>query len=119
MLSSVQKGLTGIPDNADAVMILLGDQPMIKIEVINQMISACKQSDKAILVARHGKKRGHPLVFRKAYIKEILSYAHGSSLRDLLENHPGEIEEVEVHDPGILKDIDTEQDYLNALNNQK
>ena len=118
MLSSVQCGLRNIPDNTDAVMVLLGDQPMTGNAVMDRVIEAYNISGKEIIVTSHGNKRGHPVLFGRKYIQEILDFPVEKSLRDLLQKYPGDIEQVEIETPEILRDIDTEKDYREELKHQ-
>ena len=115
MLSSVQYGLRALPDNHDAVMILLGDQPMIPASVINQVINSYHQTDKGIVIATHNGKRGHPILFEMKYRHEVLQLGPDHSLHDLTRNHRDDILEVEVDTPDILRDIDTIDDYNKEL----
>jgi molybdenum cofactor cytidylyltransferase len=115
MLSSAQAGLRSLPEATTAVMILLGDQPMISVEIMDRMIDQYKQSEKKILIASTDGRRGHPLIFSATYIPEILTYAKEDSLRNLTANHPGEVEEAETGKQEILRDIDTPQDYKNEM----
>jgi molybdenum cofactor cytidylyltransferase len=119
MLSSVQCGLREIGPGISAVMILLGDQPMIGKAVIERMIKAYRTTEKSILVATFNGKRGHPLLFHASYIPEILAFPSGSSLKSLLTKHSGQVQEVETGEPGILRDIDTEKEYQKELKYQK
>jgi molybdenum cofactor cytidylyltransferase len=68
-------------------------------------------SEKEIIIASHEKKRGHPILFGRKYIKELTGYPREASLRDLLKKHPSEILEMKTGNDGILRDIDTENDY--------
>ncbi|MEX0981519.1 MAG: XdhC family protein [Bacteroidales bacterium] len=113
MLSSVQAGLRSLPPATTAVMILLGDQPMISAEIMDRLIERYKQSEKDIIIASVNGKRGHPMIFSAKYIPEILVYGPKNSLRDLPEKNPGEVEELETGNPVILRDIDTPKDYEN------
>jgi xanthine dehydrogenase accessory factor len=115
MLSSVQCGLGAIPETTDAVMVLLGDQPMIEGSEMNKLIESFSDSGKEIIIATHRDKRGHPILFGRKYIDEIKGYAREASLRDLLQKHPEAIREIEAEDSGILRDIDTDEDYREEL----
>ncbi len=111
MFSSVKCGLEAVPDGADAVMVLLGDQPMIQADEMDQLIESYRNSEKGIAIATHGNKRGHPILFGKKFISDINGYPGEASLRDLLQKHPSEILEIKTGNDGILRDIDTENDY--------
>jgi xanthine dehydrogenase accessory factor len=115
MLSSVKCGLDHVPETTEAVMILLGDQPMVTSDEMNRLIESYGNPEKEILVATHGVKRGHPLLIGRKFISEIKGFSSESSLRDLLEIHPDEIQEMQTENDRILKDIDTEQDYESEL----
>ena len=115
MLSSVQCGLRAVPDSTNAVMVLLGDQPMIGNAITNRMIKAFKKTDKGIIVATHLGQRGHPILFSRKYIKEVMEFPLKESLKELLQKHPQDIEEMETGQPEILRDIDTEKDYQEEL----
>ncbi len=56
-------------------------------------------------------RRGHPLLIHPPLIREIARLDPARGLRQLLENHPTEVEEVPVEDPGVLADLDTPADY--------
>ncbi len=115
MLSSVKCGLKELPGGTDAVMVMLGDQPMIGRKVLDQMIHAYREYPGKILVAIHGGKRGHPLLFSSGFAGEILEMSGSQSLRNLLERHADRVIEVPVDSPEILRDIDTEKDYQYEL----
>jgi CTP:molybdopterin cytidylyltransferase MocA len=115
MLSSVQCGLRFIPGKFKGVLICPGDQPMVDKGIINMLISALRNSGKGIVVPYHEKKRGHPVMIDSKYYDEILNLSPSGTLRQIMENHPGDFEEVETTCSSVLKDIDTPEDYLNEL----
>lgn len=111
MLSSVQCGFRNIPPATDAVMIFLGDQPAIPGEIANILISEYRKSEKGIVIPVHKGRRGHPLLIDGKYRHIIDQLDHAVGLRELLYKYPEDVLEVNVETPGILKDIDTPQDY--------
>jgi len=115
MLSSIQCGLRALPDNTDAILVLLGDQPMIPASVINDVINAYRQTKKGIIIAVHNGKRGHPILFDKKYKQEVEQFNSDQSLHDLTRRNPEDILEIEVGTPVILRDIDTIEDYNKEL----
>ncbi|KPL11268.1 MAG: hypothetical protein AMS26_20370 [Bacteroides sp. SM23_62] len=115
MFSSVKCGLKAVSGAADAVMVLLADQPMIGAGEMDKLIESYRDSEKKIIIATHGNKRGHPVLIGSKYIHEIVGYPMQGSLRDILQNHPEDICEVQTDNAAILRDIDTEADYQEEL----
>ena len=117
MLTSVQCGVRALPENTDAVMIFLGDQPANNEVVINTLIEQYETSDKGILVPVYEGRKGHPLLIDRKYFNDIFNLNPDIGLRELLQNHEDDLEIVEVDEAGILRDIDTPEDYRNELKN--
>jgi CTP:molybdopterin cytidylyltransferase MocA/xanthine/CO dehydrogenase XdhC/CoxF family maturation factor len=111
MLSSIQCGLRALPDDTDAVMLLLGDQPMVTGPVIDQLTDTYRHSDKGILIAVHKEKRGHPILIKIKYRKEIEQLTFENSMHDFTRKFAKDIFEVETGTQDILRDIDTPEDY--------
>ncbi len=116
MLSSVKCGFEFLPADFRAVMVFLGDQPMAETSVINKMINAYNESGKGILVPVFENRRGHPLMADSKYRDEIINLDEPDGLRGLLRRHPDDLLEVSTENPSVLNDIDTEDDYINAIN---
>jgi len=111
MLSSIQIGIKNLPEHAQAVLIQLGDQPMIHTETINRLIEVFQTGSKGIVLPSYNGKRGHPLLIDLKYRNEIDHLNPKKGLRELLYKYPQDIEEVEVDTSTILTDIDTPDDY--------
>jgi molybdenum cofactor cytidylyltransferase len=116
MLSSVQCGFRNIPLSMDAALIFLGDQPEIPGEVASAIIIAHLKSKKGIIIPVYGKRRGHPVLIHKKYRNEIKDLDQSEGLRGLMNKFSGDLQLLEVDSPGILKDIDVPQDYLDLTN---
>jgi molybdenum cofactor cytidylyltransferase len=115
MLSSVICGFRSLPENFEAVMVILGDQPGIGPAVIDEVIDAYRKSGKGIIVPVYKNKHGHPLLVDRKYREEIEKLDPDDGLRSLFRKFPDDVFEVETKYPAILKDIDTQEDYLNEL----
>lgn len=111
MLSSVVCGFNSIPENAEAALVFLGDQPQISIEVIREVVRTWKQSEKGMVIPTFNAKRGHPVLIEKKYTEEINRLNPEKGLRQLMQKFSEDIVEVEVAAGEILRDIDTPADY--------
>jgi molybdenum cofactor cytidylyltransferase len=116
MLSSVKCGFRSLPGDFDAVLVFQGDQPMIPTHAINEVICAWKNSGKGIVMPVFAKKRGHPLLIDRKYKNEVEKLNDDDGLRSLAGKFHGDVLEVEVKTPEILRDIDTREDYLDEIN---
>jgi molybdenum cofactor cytidylyltransferase len=118
MSSSVKCGVNNAPEAAEAFMLLLGDQPSIDPDIINKLID-CYQTDKhGIIIPVYDGRRGHPVVFDVKYKQELLAIGDGGA-KVVVDNHVRDILEVHVVSPEVLTDIDTPQDYQNAIGKAK
>lgn len=116
MLSSVKCGFRNLPSDADAVLVFQGDQPFIKADIINEIVKAYKSSDKGIVIPVFNKKRGHPLLISNKYRDKVEQLDVREGLRALAHKFSDDVLEVETSDGGILRDIDTYEEYIE--NNQ-
>ncbi len=116
MFSSVLCGMKNLPENFEAVLVIPGDQPFIKPEVINMLISGYRSSGKGIVVPLYKKKRGHPLLLDSKYRDMPDSLQDQGGLRTLAAIYPDDVLEIVTNSPGILKDFDTKEVYLNEIN---
>jgi molybdenum cofactor cytidylyltransferase len=117
MLSSVKCGLQHLPAIKGAVVIFLGDQPMIGSAIINIVIEAYRKEGKGIVMPVFDNKRGHPLLIDLKYRNEILNIKTEEGLHSLARKFTDDVLEVKVDTAVILKDIDTKEDYINELKN--
>lgn len=119
MLSSVQCGFRALPEDVEASLVILGDQPEISIALINKIVEAYKKSKKGIVLPVYRKNRGHPVLIDMKYQGEIEDLNPDLGLRNLVYKHAEDILEVEVKTPSILQDIDTIEDYNRELKSKR
>jgi molybdenum cofactor cytidylyltransferase len=103
MFSSVQCGIRSV--KGDRFFIIPGDQPVVKTETFIQLMSV----DGEIVIPRYNGKKGHPVLFDSRLIPEILALSPTAILRDFIHSKTSAV--VDVEDPGIGMDIDTNEDF--------
>jgi molybdenum cofactor cytidylyltransferase len=119
MFSSVLCGLNHMPESADAFLMVLGDQPHIEARVGRAVIDAYQGGDVGIVIPTWGGKRGHPaLVDLKRYRSEIMSLSGDAGLKPVMRGHEHDTRMLDVDDSGILRDLDTPEDYQAELARQ-
>lgn len=118
MLSSVKCGITHISGGTDAVMIILGDQPMAGTSVINEVAGCYRNNNDGIVIPVFEGKRGHPVVIDLKYRNDIINLEPGRGLKGLMEEKNDDIREISIRDGSILRDIDTPEDYIKETNHK-
>jgi molybdenum cofactor cytidylyltransferase len=119
MLSSIQAGFKALPEDAQAVLIILGDQPSVSSEVIDKIIAAYKKKGKGIVLPVYKKERGHPVLIDTKYRQQVANLSPKIGLRELVYNRPDDILEVKVETSSVLRDIDDAEDYRKELEKSK
>ena len=110
MHTSVKCGIQNAPPDAEAFMVLLGDQPLIETRVIDRLIDSYREGGKSIVIPVCNGKRGHPVIFAARFREELLAIGNQGA-REVLHRHAGVIFEVPIDSPHVLMDMDTPQDY--------
>lgn len=109
MLSSLQMAVRHLPAHIDAVLVMLGDQPLVEPETIDRILSAYWQGKGEIVAPQFKSRRGNPVLIDRRYFEELLALSPGSAPRDLLKKHPAYL--VPVESESVLLDIDDPTEY--------
>ena len=115
MSTSIRKGLEAIHPRCDGFLIALGDQPFLKTRTINALIRAFDQGKEGIIIPSFQGRHGHPVIFHRRYKRELLNLKGDVGGRSIIERHPGDSRVVPIKSIGVVKDIDTWQDYRREL----
>ena len=111
MSTSIIAGLNLIDKRANAVMIVLADQPGIKSKVIDKLIEEFHRHDKGIVIPTYQGNRGHPIIFSIKYKGAFLKLTGDVGGREIIDKHREDILEIPVDSKGINADVDTVSDY--------
>jgi len=97
--------------NVDSTLILLGDQPLITPQIINELITAYRTAGKRIVAPLYKGKRGNPVLFDKSLFRELIEVTGDEGGRTVLERHRDEVELIEMGDTQANFDVDTWEAY--------
>ncbi len=95
--------------SADAVAIFLADMPHIRRDTLETLL-AHASADNIVLPSYQG-KRGHPVLFGRDFWPQLAALGGDAGARPVLEQNPEAVCIVALDDPGILQDVDTEEDW--------
>lgn len=106
--TSLQAGLTVLPDNADAVLVCLADMPAVTARQIDRLIAAFNPIEqRAICVPTFQGKRGNPILWARRFVAEMQKLAGDVGARHLIGENAETVCEVEMGDAAVLTDLDT------------
>ncbi|HTR45186.1 MAG TPA: nucleotidyltransferase family protein [Thermodesulfovibrionales bacterium] len=108
MSQSVRIGLAKIDPASTGILVCLADQPLVTAKTFISLRHSHAERPDRIIVPLFNGRRGHPPLLPEKIAAEITTVP---TLRDLIERHSGEVWYVEVHDEGVVLDMDTEEDY--------
>jgi len=111
MSTSIVAGLDSVDSMAQAVMLVLADQPFIDGKTIDRLIDEFHNHDKGIVIPVYQGTRGHPVIFHINYKGDLLELKGDIGGKQVIEEHPDDVLEVAVDIPGINIDIDNMDDY--------
>jgi molybdenum cofactor cytidylyltransferase len=103
---SLRFGLSAVKDNFPSTMFLLGDQPLVTAEFIDDLLRHFWSSTEIICVPIHQGTRGNPTIFSKTFYPQILQLQGDIGARGIIESHPNDVLQVEIGDPRYFFDID-------------
>jgi molybdenum cofactor cytidylyltransferase len=109
MARSIAAGVSARPQ-ASGWLILPGDMPLIRPDTLHRVADALPGH--ACVVPFHQGRRGHPVGFSAELYSELMALSGDEGARRLLMRYPSC--EVHVDDPGVLLDIDTQEDLDKA-----
>ncbi|MCW1968528.1 MAG: nucleotidyltransferase family protein [Anaerolineae bacterium] len=117
MVSSVQMGVRHVMQHfpqAEAVLVCLGDQPLLPVDVVNRLIAAHRQGCGGLLAPRFRGQRGHPVLIHRRYWPAVLQLPPSQNVRDILRANRHDLAFLDINDEGILLDVDTPEAYRYA-----
>jgi molybdenum cofactor cytidylyltransferase len=100
----------------EAVVVLLGDQPLVPGRAVARVVEAWRAGAGPMVTATYDGRPGHPKLFDRRLLPDLLRLTGDTGARDLLAAHPDRVHRVEVGDVGSDADIDVEADLKRVGN---
>jgi molybdenum cofactor cytidylyltransferase len=111
MSVSIARGVEQLPDEAQAVLIALGDQPAITPDVIRRVLATRRETGARLVVPEYEGRGGHPVLVALAFRAALLNLDPARGLRALFDLYRDEVRRVPVTTPYVTRDMDTWADY--------
>jgi molybdenum cofactor cytidylyltransferase len=110
---SVITGIRALTEFCHAVMVVLGDQPLLTSAALRALRDAYTMAEagKSIFVPCSCGARGNPVMFAARHIPEIAAGGLSVGCRKLIDSHPDLVAKIELGDVAFVQDCDTPAEY--------
>ena len=106
---------TTLGEEVSGCLVVLADQPWLEASVLEALLDAYTAGTAGIVAPVFQGKRGHPVLIDRRHWPELMALERGLAPRDLLQRHPADTCLVPVETRSGLDDMDTLDDYEQAL----
>ena len=111
MLATVQAAVRALPAASEAILVVLGDQPMVGPPTIDRLLTAYAGSPAGLVAPTYDGRRGNPVLIDRRYFAELLTLPPDAAPRVLLARYPDDLLAVPVDSDAILHDLDRPEEY--------
>jgi len=113
--TSLKTGVAALTTEVTAVIVLLGDMPLIPSAAINQLITAFEASPQKIAaVPVYEGEWGNPVLLSRTLFEEVSTLQGDAGARRLLNGRAGDVLEVPIASDAVLIDLDTPEALAKA-----
>ena len=110
--TSITAGVASVSTHAEAVLICLGDLPLVTASEIDHLIKRFLAATHAtIAVPTYKGRRGHPVLFDIRHRAAMLQLSGDAGCKTIIKQHGHEMLEVEMPSDHVLRDVDTIEAY--------
>ena len=109
MSSSIRAGIKALPEDTEAVMILLCDQPLIGKSSFKKLIDLWQQRPKSIVASEYLDTLGVPAIFPVSFFSQLELLQGDKGAKQLLMSMKEQVLTISVPEASI--DIDTQNDF--------
>ncbi len=111
--TSVVAGVKSLPSRCGAAIFLLADQPQIPVTLLRSLVERHTQTLAPLVAPLVDGRRANPVLFDRTTFDDLLKLEGDSGGRPLFAHYQAEW--LPWHDPNILLDVDTEDDYRRLI----
>ena len=109
--SSLRKGIEAVDGESEAVVVALGDEPLVAPATVDLIVRTYIETRAKIVAPYFRRRRGNPVLFVRGLFGELLDVTGDVGAKGVIERHQTEVTKVQVDDMGVVTDIDTKEDY--------
>ena len=105
-LSSIRAGLRSLEGiNADGIVLCPVDHPLVSARLVSDLVERFYQNKKLIVLPTYNGRRGHPVIFSKALLGELLAAPEDKGARSVVWAHAADVLEVPTDEEGVVLNL--------------
>jgi len=108
--SSLKAGISAVPAEAGAALVMLADMPYVSPEMIASLIARYRSSDAPLVISDYEGVNAPPMLYDRSLFDELLTMTGEGCGRQVVKRHREEAE-VLSWPASALADIDVPEDY--------
>lgn len=113
MSSSLKLGINSIKNKVDAVLIFLGDQPLVSHYVVQSLIAHYEGQNKHLIVRpKYGGMIGHPVLFDASLFSEFQFISGDEGGRRIITRNNQFLKNISFNNRIWGEDVDTLKDFI-------
>lgn len=106
--TSLRAGLAALPEDVDAVVVLLGDMPRVTADLVARLAAGFDPAaGRHVVVPVADGRRGNPVLWGRRFFAELSRVAGDQGGRAVLATYPEAVFEVPAEDDAVHLDLDT------------
>lgn len=111
--SSIRVGLDALLQSSrcEVALIVLGDQPNVSPEIVEELLVSHKKSDQPVTVPKYRYSRGNPVAVDRSLWPRLMSLSGDDGAQRLWQAHPEWVNEVWFSELAP-RDVDTDADVV-------
>jgi len=115
-LSSLLAGLRERPGEiVEAAVVTLVDAPFVAASTVVRVVETWRRQQALIVRPARGNEHGHPVLFDRRLFAELRGADPARGAKTVVRAHEADMVNLPIDDPGAFLDIDTLQEYEDAL----
>lgn len=112
--TSLVAGVRAIDPKADALIVMLGDQPTVGPDLLRRLIDRFRETGAPIVQPRYEGTPGNPVLFRGDLFPELLTVAGDRGARDIIRRRASDVSYIDAGQ-AMPPDVDSEEDYARLV----
>jgi len=109
--TSLVAGVDALPADTDAVVVMLADQPGIRVASIDALIETRRKTHAPIVMTMYGNTRSHPVLFGRETFDALRAISGDKGAREVIRSYGDQVAVVQDGRPAPPADVDTEEAY--------